>query len=215
MLVLDLGGGTFDLSILTIADGKTFKVLATAGDTHLGGTYLDNRIVKQLVHDFRRKYDWDKSGKERAKHKLTVEREHARRALSTCAEAAVEIDSFHESIYLQSKITRACFEMLCVDLFCRTLEITKRALEDSHLEKSDIHEVVLVGGSPRIPKIQIMAKEFFQGNPVKMKIIADEAVAYGATVQTDIVFSDSGDPVKDMVLVDVVPIFPGTDILKD
>ena len=211
MLIFDLGGGTFDVSILSIADGSMFEVLSTAGDTHLGGEDFDNRMVKHFVSEFKRKYKKDVSGSPRAIRKLKMACEQAKRALSTCSEAAVEIDSFYQGIYFYSRISRARFEEMCIDLFRQTLEPVEKALKDADLQRSDIHEVVLVGGSTRIPKIQNMLKNFFEGKNLNMGINPDEAVAYGAAVQAAVLSEDTSELLKDVLLVDVVPLSLGTD----
>ena len=211
VLIFDLGGGTFDVSILTIADGSMFEVLSTAGDTHLGGEDFDNRMVKHFVTEFKRKYKKDVTSSPRAMRKLKSACEQAKRALSTCTEASVEIDSFYQGIYFYSRITRARFEELCIDLFQQTLKPVERALKDADLKKSEIHEVVLVGGSTRIPKVQKLLESFFEGRKLNMSINPDEAVAYGAAVQAAVLSDDPIDLVKYVLLVDVAPLSLGTD----
>jgi len=151
ILIFDLGGGTFDVSILTIEDG-VFEVKATAGDTHLGGEDFDNRLVDHFVAEFKRKHKKDISGNKRALRRLRTACERAKRTLSSAAQANIEIDSLFEGIDFYTSITRARFEELCVDLFKGTLEPVEKALRDSKLDKSSIHEIVLVGGSTRIPR---------------------------------------------------------------
>ncbi|XP_043238960.1 heat shock protein 70 A2-like [Amphibalanus amphitrite] len=214
VLVFDLGGGTFDVSILSIADGSTFEVLSTAGDTHLGGGDLDNRMVKYFADEFKRKFKVDPTTSPRAIRKLKMACEQAKRALSSTSVATVEIDSFFEGIYFFSKITRARFEELCIDLFKQTLEPVKQALADAGLKKSDIHEVVLVGGSTRIPKVQNLLEDFFDGRTISKSINPDEAVAYGASVQATILSENPTDAFNDVLLIDVVPLSLGTDVGK-
>ena len=178
ILILDLGGGTFDVSVLTIDEGSMFEVRSTAGDTHLGGEDFDNRLVNYFVQEFKRKHKKDISKNNRAMRRLRTSCERAKRTLSASAEAGIEIDSLFEGVDFYSKITRARFEELCSDLFPATLEPVEKALRDAKLDKSRIHEVVLVRGSTRIPKIQKMLQEFMNGKELNKSINPDEAVAY-------------------------------------
>ena len=211
VLIFDLGGGTFDVSVLTIDEGSMFEVRSTAGDTHLGGEDFDNRMVNYFVQEFKRKHKKDISQNSRAMRRLRTSCERAKRTLSASAEAGIEIDSLFEGVDFYSKITRARFEELCSDLFRATLEPVEKALRDAKLDKSRIHEVVLVGGSTRIPKIQKMLQEFMNGKELNKSINPDEAVAYGAAVQAAILSGDKSDVIKDVLLVDVAPLSLGIE----
>merc|ERR1712014_9175 len=162
VLIFDLGGGTFDVSILAIDDG-IFEVKSTAGDTHLGGEDFDNRMVDHFVNEFKRKHKKDIKGNKRALRRLRTACERAKRTLSASAQANIEIDSLFEGIDFYTSITRARFEELCSDLFKGTLEPVEKALRDAKLDKASIDEIVLVGGSTRIPKIQKLLQDFFNG----------------------------------------------------
>ncbi|XP_048761605.2 heat shock protein 70 B2-like [Ostrea edulis] len=211
VLIFDLGGGTFDVSILTIDEGSIFEVRSTAGDTHLGGEDFDNRMVNHFVQEFKRKYSKDISKNNRSLRRLRTACERAKRTLSSSSEANIEIDSLFEGIDFYSKITRARFEELCSDLFRATLEPVEKALRDAKLDKSKIHEVVLVGGSTRIPKIQKLLQDFMGGKELNKSINPDEAVAYGAAVQAAILKGDRSDAIKDVLLVDVTPLSLGIE----
>ncbi|XP_060068700.1 heat shock protein 70 B2-like [Ylistrum balloti] len=211
VLIFDLGGGTFDVSILTIDEGSIFEVKATAGDTHLGGEDFDNRVVNHFVQEFKRKYGKDLSKNSRALRRLRTACERAKRTLSSSSEASIEIDSLFEGIDFYSKLTRARFEDLCSDLFRATLEPVEKALRDAKMDKSKIHEIVLVGGSTRIPKIQKMLEDFMNGKQLNKSINPDEAVAYGAAVQAAVLTGDSSDVIKDVLLVDVAPLSLGIE----
>ncbi|XP_021370483.1 heat shock protein 70 B2-like [Mizuhopecten yessoensis] len=211
VLIFDLGGGTFDVSILTIDEGSIFEVRSTAGDTHLGGEDFDNRVVNHFVQEFKRKHGKDLSKNSRALRRLRTACERAKRTLSSNSEASLEIDSLFEGIDFYSKLTRARFEDLCADLFRATLEPVEKALRDAKMDKSKIHEVVLVGGSTRIPKIQKMLEDFMNGKQLNKSINPDEAVAYGAAVQAAVLTGDSSDVIKDVLLVDVAPLSLGIE----
>uniref|UniRef100_K1Q7Y6 Heat shock protein 70 B2 n=1 Tax=Magallana gigas TaxID=29159 RepID=K1Q7Y6_MAGGI len=211
VLIFDLGGGTFDVSILTIDEGSIFEVRSTAGDTHLGGEDFDNRMVNHFVQEFKRKYNKDISKNNRSLRRLRTACERAKRTLSSSSEANIEIDSLFEGMDFYSKITRARFEELCADLFRGTLEPVEKALRDAKMDKSKIHEVVLVGGSTRIPKIQKMLQDFMGGKELNKSINPDEAVAYGAAVQAAILKGDKSDAIKDVLLVDVTPLSLGIE----
>ena len=158
VLIYDLGGGTFDVSVLTIEDG-IFEVKSTAGDTHLGGEDFDNRMVNHFMTEFKRKHKKDISENKRAVRRLRTACERAKRTLSASAQASIEIDSLFEGVDFYTSITRARFEELCADLFRGTMEPVERSLRDAKFDKSDIHEIVLVGGSTRIPKIQKLLQD--------------------------------------------------------
>ncbi|GBM82293.1 Heat shock protein 70 B2 [Araneus ventricosus] len=211
VLIFDLGGGTFDVSILTIDEGSLFEVRSTAGDTHLGGEDFDNRLVNHFTEEFKRKHRKDLRSNARAVRRLRTACERAKRTLSSSSEASIEIDALFEGIDFYSKITRARFEELCMDLFRSTLEPVERALKDAKLDKNSIHDVVLVGGSTRIPKIQKMLRDFFHGKELCMSINPDEAVAYGAAVQAAVLTGSTDDKIKDVLLVDVAPLSLGIE----
>ncbi|XP_041357342.1 heat shock protein 68-like [Gigantopelta aegis] len=211
ILIFDLGGGTFDVSVLTVDEGSIFEVKSTAGDTHLGGEDFDNRMVSHFIQEFKRKNKKDISGSARAVRRLRTACERAKRTLSTSSEASIEIDSLFEGIDFYTKVTRARFEELCTDLFRATLEPVEKALKDAKMDKSRIDEIVLVGGSTRIPKIQNMLKSFMNGKDLNKSINPDEAVAYGAAVQAAILSGDSSDVIKDVLLVDVAPLSLGIE----
>ncbi|XP_075234623.1 heat shock 70 kDa protein cognate 2-like [Lycorma delicatula] len=211
ILIFDLGGGTFDVSILAIDEGSLFQVKSTAGDTHLGGEDFDNRLVKHFSEEFQRKFKKDLRGNARALRRLRTACERAKRTLSSSTEASLEIDALHEGVDFYAKITRARFEELCMDLFRSTLSPVERALQDAKLDKGSIHDVVLVGGSIRIPKIQKMLQDFFCGKALNLSINPDEAVAYGAAVQAAILSGDTSSAIQDVLLVDVAPLSLGIE----
>nr|AAR97294.1 inducible heat shock protein 70 [Rhabdosargus sarba] len=210
VLIFDLGGGTFDVSILTIEDG-IFEVKATAGDTHLGGEKFDNRMVNHFVEEFKRKHKKDISHNKRPLRRLRTACERAKRTLSSSTQASIEIDSLFEGIDFYTSITRARFEELNSELFRGTLDPVEKALQDAKLDKSKIHEVVLVGGSTRIPKIQKLLQDFFNGRELNKSINPDEAVAYGAAVQAAILMGDTSENVQDLLLLDVAPLSLGIE----
>merc|ERR1711902_472130 len=210
VLIFDLGGGTFDVSILTIEEG-IFEVKSTAGDTHLGGEDFDNRTVDHFVNEFKRKHKKDIKGNKRALRRLRTACERARRTLSASAQANIEIDSLFEGIDFYTSITRARFEELCSDLFKGTLEPVEKAMRDAKMDKSSINDIVLVGGSTRIPKIQKLLQDFFNGKELNRSINPDEAVAYGAAVQAAILTGDTSEEVSDLLLLDVAPLSLGIE----
>jgi len=210
VLIFDLGGGTFDVSILTIEDG-IFEVKSTAGDTHLGGEDFDNRMVNHHVQEFKRKYKKDLSSNKRALRRLRTACERAKRTLSSSTQASIEIDSLFEGIDFYTSITRARFEELNADLFRSTLEPVEKAIRDAKMDKAQIHDIVLVGGSTRIPKVQKLLQDFFNGKELNKSINPDEAVAYGAAVQAAILHGDKSEEVQDLLLLDVTPLSMGIE----
>ena len=210
ILVFDLGGGTFDVSLLTIDNG-VFEVVATSGDTHLGGEDFDQRTMDYLMKLFKKKTDKDVSNDKHAIQKLRREVENAKRALSSVHQVTVEIEAFHDGIDFSETLTRAKFEDLNNDLFKKTLAPVKQVLDDADMQKSEIDEIVLVGGSTRIPKVQRLIKDFFNGKEPNMGINPDEAVAYGAAVQAGILSGEGSEEIQDIVLVDVAPLSLGIE----
>jgi len=210
VLIFDLGGGTFDVSLLTIEEG-IFEVKATAGDTHLGGEDFDNRLVNHFVQEFKRKNKKDLSSNPRALRRLRTACERAKRTLSSAAQTSIEIDSLFEGIDFYTSLTRARFEELCQDLFRGTLEPVEKVLRDSKIDKSAVHDIVLVGGSTRIPRIIKLVSDFFNGKEPNKSINPDEAVAYGAAVQAAILTGDTSDKTQDLLLLDVAPLSLGIE----
>merc|ERR1712144_115101 len=208
VLIFDLGGGTFDVSLLTIDDG-IFEVKATAGDTHLGGEDFDNRLVNHFVQEFKRKNKADISGNARSLRRLRTACERAKRQLSSGTNATIEIDSLHEGQDLYSSITRARFEDLCGDLFQQCLAPVEKVLRDAGVSKSAVDEIVMVGGSSRIPKVQQLISNYFNGKDLNHSINPDEAVAYGAAVQAHLL--SGGEMKQDVLLLDVAPLSLGLE----
>jgi L1 cell adhesion molecule like protein len=210
VLIFDLGGGTFDVSLLTIEEG-IFEVKATAGDTHLGGEDFDNRMVNHFVQEFKRKYKKDITGNPRALRRLRTAAERAKRTLSSTAQTTIEIDSLYEGVDFYTTITRARFEELNMDMFRKCMEPVEKCLRDAKMDKSSIHDVVLVGGSTRIPKVQQLLQDFFNGKELCKSINPDEAVAYGAAVQAAILSGEGNEKVQDLLLLDVTPLSQGLE----
>jgi len=207
ILVYDLGGGTFDVSLLTIDQG-VFEVIATSGDTHLGGEDFDQRIMQHFITIFNKKHNVDMKQDKRAIQKLRREVEKAKRALSSTHQVRIEVDALFDGHDLSETLTRARFEELNADLFKKTMGPVKQVMDDSGLKKTQVDEVVLVGGSTRIPKVQQLIKDFFNGKEPSRGINPDEAVAYGAAVQAGILTGEGG---QDLLLLDVAPLTLGIE----
>ena len=211
VLIFDLGGGTFDVSLLTIEEG-IFEVKATAGDTHLGGEDFDNRMVDYFLQDFKRRHKKDMSENQRSLRRLRTACERAKRTLSSSTQAHIEIDSLFDGIDYNSTITRARFEDLCMDYFKKCMDPCEKVLRDAKIAKNQVDEVVLVGGSTRIPKVQSMLTEFFNGKEPNKSINPDEAVAFGATVQAAILSgADKSEKLSELLLLDVTPLSLGLE----
>ncbi|XP_026424531.1 probable mediator of RNA polymerase II transcription subunit 37c isoform X2 [Papaver somniferum] len=210
LLIFDLGGGTFDVSILTIDQG-IFKVKATSGDTHLGGEDFDNRMVYHFLHEFNTKYKKDLSGNPKAVRRLKSSCERAKRDLSSNVRATIEIDALYEGVDFYTSITRAKFEQLNLDLFLKCMEPVEKCLNDAKMDKRSIHEVVLVGGSTRIPKVQSLLQDFFNGKELCKSINPDEAVAHGAALLAAQLNGESNEMAQDFVLLDVTALSLGIE----
>jgi L1 cell adhesion molecule like protein len=210
VLIFDLGGGTFDVSLLTIDDG-IFEVKATAGDTHLGGEDFDSRIVQHFISEFKRKHKKDISTNPRCLRRLRTACEKAKRTLSSTAQASIEIDSLFDGIDFVSSLTRAKFEELNQDLFAKCMEPVEKVLKDAQVSKGNVNQIVLVGGSSRIPKIQEMLSERFNGKELNRSINPDEAVAYGAAVQAALLTGGKGKTLDSLLLIDVAPLSLGIE----
>jgi len=210
VLIFDLGGGTFDVSLLTIDEG-IFEVKATAGDTHLGGEDFDNKLVEWCAADFLKKTGIDIRDNPRAMRRLRTQCERAKRILSSSTQTTIEVDSLSESLDYSTIITRAKFEELCLHYFKECIPPVEKVLKDAELSKNQIHEVVLVGGSTRIPKVVQLITEYFNGKEPNRSINPDEAVAYGAAVQAAILTGQGNEQVQDLLLLDVAPLSLGIE----
>lgn len=210
IFIFDLGGGTFDVSILALDDG-VFEVKATAGDTHLGGEDFDERLVEHFANEFRRKTKKDLRTSARALRRLRTACERAKRTLSSAAQASIELDSLFEGADFAASITRARFEELCMDMFRKCMDPVQKCMQDAKMDKGSVDEVVLVGGSTRIPRVQSLLQDYFNGKELNKSINPDEAVAYGAAVQAAVLNGHQGDSVKDVLLLDVTPLTLGLE----
>jgi heat shock protein 1/8 len=214
VLIFDLGGGTFDVSLLSI-DSGVFEVKATAGDTHLGGEDFDNRMVNLCVEEFKRKHKKDLTGNDRSLRRLRTACERAKRTLSNSTSTKVEVEALFDGIDFEMTFTRARFEELCGDLFRNCIDPVERVLRDAKMDKKDVHDVVLVGGSTRVPRVQKLLSDFFGGKELCRSINPDEAVAYGAAVQAAILMGTQDEKLNEMVLLDVAPLTLGIQTAGD
>jgi len=205
VLIFDVGGGIADVSLLTIEVGL-FEVKAISGDTHLRGEDFDNRMVKHFVEIFKSQHKVDISGDSRALRRLRTACEKAKRILSSTIETTIEVDCLYNGIDFFSTITRAKFAKLNMDLFRKCIEPAETCLVDAKMDKSSVHDVVLTGGSSRIPKVQQLLQDFFDGKELYKSINLDEAVAYGAAVQAAILTGMGNDKIQDIALLDVTPV---------
>ncbi len=210
VLIYDLGGGTFDVTLLTIEDG-VFEVKATAGDTHLGGEDFDRRLVEHCINDFKRKNKLDITDNKRSIRRLQTACEQAKKTLSSSTSSTIEVDSLYQGVDYNTVLTRARFEDLCSDLFKKTFDPVESVLRDAKISKNQVHDIVLVGGSTRIPKIQNQLSSFFNEKQLCKNINPDEAVAYGAAVQAAILSGVNDDKVNDLLLLDVLPLSLGVE----
>ena len=214
IIVFDLGGGTFDVSLLVIDNG-VFEVLATSGDTHLGGEDFDQRVTDHFVKLFKKKHGKTITSDAKALQKLKQEVEKAKRDLSTVEQVKIYIEGLFDGIDFEETLSRAKFEELCADLFKNTLKPVDIVLSDAGLKKTEVDEIVLVGGSTRIPKVQSLLKDYFDGKEPNKGINPDEAVAYGAAVQGGILGGQATEETKDILFIDVTPLSLGTEIQGD
>tara|TARA_B110000037_G_C17117078_1_gene504227 strand:+ start:83 stop:2011 length:1929 start_codon:yes stop_codon:yes gene_type:complete len=210
VLIFDCGGGTFDCTILSIEDG-VFEVKSTGGDSHLGGEDIDDRLVEHFVQEFKRKHKTDPSVNSKSLRRLRTACEKAKRNLSSGNQTQIEIDSLFDGVDFISSLTRARFEELCADIFRRTIDTVEKVILDAKVSKSDIDEVILVGGTTRIPKIQKQLSEFFNDKELCKSLNPDEAVAYGAAVQAAILSGEKDANIQDLLLLDVTPLSMGIE----
>ena len=210
ILIFDFGGGTHDVSMLTLEDG-VFEVKATAGDTHLGGEDIDNRIVNHILEEFKRKHKIDISDNKKSVRRIRTAAEKAKRSLSGQTQTNIEIDAVYDGIDFNCQLTRAKFENICSDIFQKTLDPVEQVIKDSKISKSNVHDIVLVGGSTRIPKVQELLSNYFGGKELCKSINPDEAIAYGASVQSAILSGNSDDKLDQLILLDVTPLSLGVE----
>jgi heat shock protein 1/8 len=206
VLVFDMGGGTHDVSLLEISTDGVIECLATGGDVHLGGTDLDNRLLQHCCEEFKKRHKRDLNDNSRGLRRLLTSCERAKKTLSSSTTASIEVDALIDGIDFNLQITRAKFESLCNDIFQRAIDPVAQVLADAKMSKSQVDEVVLVGGSTRIPKVQQMLSEYFNGKELNKSVNPDEAVAYGAAIQAAILIGDSSETTKDILLLDVTPL---------
>lgn len=214
ILIYDYGGGTLDVSLLNIdkdVDGELYKVIATAGNCHMGGSDLDSCLTKYLMEEFKRKHKKDLTGNHKAIGRLRNAAERAKKALSNATQTSIEIDALYEGIDFTMTITRARFEELCGEIFNKIMEPVDQVMRDSKLDKYSIDEIIIVGGSTRIPKIQRMLSEYFDGKELSKKINPDEAIAYGAAIQGAILsgIKDKNNKINNTLIIDVLPLSLG------
>lgn len=212
ILIFDCGGGTHDVTLLTLERGL-FEVRASCGITRLGGEDFDNRLVTWCINDFRKKYDLDLSESPKSMRRLKTACERAKISLSSAIQTTIEVDSLFDGRDYHTNITRAKFEELCIDLFRKTMDPVESVLTDAKMDKSKIHEIVLVGGSTRIPKIKQMLSDFFGGKKLNETVNPDEAVAFGAAVQAAIITGQSDQKLQGIVLMDVTPLSLGLETI--
>ena len=210
VLIFDCGGGTHDVTLLNIDDG-VFEVKATAGDGHLGGEDFDHRLVDHCLQEYKKKYKSDISDNSKARRRLQNACERAKRTLSTGMTASIEVDALHDGNDFNCSISRAKFEQLCDDLFKKALAPVEQVLKDAKMSKDQVHEIVLVGGSTRVPKIQQLLKEYFNGKELCQSVNPDEAVAYGAAVQGAVLGGTKDEKLESLIVLDVTPLTLGIE----
>ena len=210
ILVFDFGGGTHDISILTIADG-IFEVKATSGNTRLGGEDIDNAMTQYFVEEINKKYKYDLTKNAKAMRRLKTACERSKRTLSSSAQTTIEVDSLFDGVDFSMKLTRSKYEEICMPIFRKTIEPIDEAMRIAKLDKTQIHEIVLVGGSSRIPKVQEMLSDYFNGKQLNKSVNPDEAVAYGAAIQASILSGEKHSATDNIVLIDVTPLTLGVE----